>query len=602
MLALSTVPSVLLSPLAAAAPQQSSMDATLPSSASDTVTTTIHDGSQSQSMPLIDKQFCMATLKSLKKSRRAIAFLAPVDPVALNIPDYFDIVKHPMDLGTIETKLIHDQYSSLDAFKSDMELMFYNCHLYNHATDPVTQDAKKLEEIFHRALEKRDASKHNASSSSGDDKNMALAGLMPDDQFKRCESALKEMKKSKYQNLHWPFLNPVDAVAWGATDYYDIIKRPMDISTLEKNLFEYKYANEEEFEADVHVMFNNCYTYNPPGHPVCQLGKELELVFNAFWEKIHTKSVGGTAKGGLSWQTNCDNHSSTEAKNPGRSRSGTGIMKVKTCGITDGVGVDTAVDMSLPAKRGKRTHGSDNDEDTTSASSATPTILRLKIPSAASKEQNPTSQQTSNTNSPANANNNMRLAISKNPPSSSALPVQKLALASTLTTSRASNTHTNKRRAVSDAAATKPTPPALSLGLSATTARRPPPPPPPPITASASGSTAAAPASGSAAAIPASVLTPVAIANPVSRPIPSQQTQLTQPKLGMRSSPEIIRVETPKPEQNILTIDTLFDQIEREKDIAKRQKREQQEQRERYEHAQREKELRRRQEEETKRK
>ena len=28
-------------------------------------------------------------------------FAIPVDPVALNIPDYFDVIKQPMDLGTI---------------------------------------------------------------------------------------------------------------------------------------------------------------------------------------------------------------------------------------------------------------------------------------------------------------------------------------------------------------------------------------------------------------------------------------------------------------------------------------------------------------------
>lgn len=30
-----------------------------------------------------------------------LAFRSPVDPKAMNIPDYFQIVKNPMDLGTV---------------------------------------------------------------------------------------------------------------------------------------------------------------------------------------------------------------------------------------------------------------------------------------------------------------------------------------------------------------------------------------------------------------------------------------------------------------------------------------------------------------------
>jgi bromodomain-containing protein 3 len=44
-------------------------------------------------------------VNSLCKFQHAWIFLEPVDPVKLNIPDYFDIVKEPMDLGTIKQKL-----------------------------------------------------------------------------------------------------------------------------------------------------------------------------------------------------------------------------------------------------------------------------------------------------------------------------------------------------------------------------------------------------------------------------------------------------------------------------------------------------------------
>jgi hypothetical protein len=37
-------------------------------------------------------------------------FLTPVDPVALNIPDYPLVITHPMDLGTVLRKLNELEY------------------------------------------------------------------------------------------------------------------------------------------------------------------------------------------------------------------------------------------------------------------------------------------------------------------------------------------------------------------------------------------------------------------------------------------------------------------------------------------------------------
>lgn len=105
-------------------------------------------------MTIAEKKWCNQTIKSLKKHKRAIAFLDPVDPVQFNIPDYFDIIKSPMDLGTVENNLLNDQYFTVEAFKSDIQLIFDNCYLYNNPGDPVCLDAKKLEEHYRKLCKK----------------------------------------------------------------------------------------------------------------------------------------------------------------------------------------------------------------------------------------------------------------------------------------------------------------------------------------------------------------------------------------------------------------------------------------------------------------
>jgi hypothetical protein len=47
----------------------------------------------------------------VRKHKYAWVFGKPVDPVALHIPDYFDIIKEPMDFGTIKDKLDKKTYA-----------------------------------------------------------------------------------------------------------------------------------------------------------------------------------------------------------------------------------------------------------------------------------------------------------------------------------------------------------------------------------------------------------------------------------------------------------------------------------------------------------
>jgi len=49
--------------------------------------------------PATWQQQCQAILKGTMAGKVAAPFNTPVDPVALNLPDYFQVVKKPMDLG-----------------------------------------------------------------------------------------------------------------------------------------------------------------------------------------------------------------------------------------------------------------------------------------------------------------------------------------------------------------------------------------------------------------------------------------------------------------------------------------------------------------------
>ena len=100
-----------------------------------------------------------------------------------------------------------------------------------------------------------------------------------------CQEVITEMKKARHQLYGGPFMTPVDAVALNIPQYFKIIKKPMDLSTIEKKLSSGQYENAKEFEADIRLMFQNCYKFNPPENPVYAWGKQFEAVFDDKWSE-----------------------------------------------------------------------------------------------------------------------------------------------------------------------------------------------------------------------------------------------------------------------------------------------------------------------------
>ena len=74
-------------------------------------------GGEPQPMTSAQTRFLQEKMKNLKKTKNSLPFLAPVDPVALNIPTYTEIIKQPMDLGTMEQKLKSGQYDGLSSLR-----------------------------------------------------------------------------------------------------------------------------------------------------------------------------------------------------------------------------------------------------------------------------------------------------------------------------------------------------------------------------------------------------------------------------------------------------------------------------------------------------
>ncbi|KAK0246182.1 hypothetical protein EDD85DRAFT_924985 [Armillaria nabsnona] len=104
----------------------------------------------SSGMSLADLTATRNALKKVRDHKHARWFLQPVDPVRDKALNYFDIIKEPMDLGTMGARLEAGLYKDRFAFRDDFRVMIANAKHYNMPGSPVHDAAIALEVAFEK--------------------------------------------------------------------------------------------------------------------------------------------------------------------------------------------------------------------------------------------------------------------------------------------------------------------------------------------------------------------------------------------------------------------------------------------------------------------
>lgn len=292
-------------------------------------------------LPRHQQRHALMAIKAVKRLRDAKPFLAPVDPVKLNVPFYFNYIKRPMDLSTIERKLNLHAYETPEQVTADFNLMVSNCITFNGSAAPIAQMAKNVEAYFEkhmfnmpaRDLPETALQPESAAASPGPQRSRKR--IKPQEEpaivirraqthdgrpkreihpprskdiypienkkpkskrlqqaMKFCNSVVKELASKKYASFNYPFLEPVDPVALNIPTYFEYVKQPMDLGTVSNKLSNWEYKSLEQFEADIRLIFQNCYSFNPEGTIVNMMGHRLEDVFNDKWaEKPNLENI-----------------------------------------------------------------------------------------------------------------------------------------------------------------------------------------------------------------------------------------------------------------------------------------------------------------------
>ncbi|KAI8849264.1 Bromodomain-containing protein [Chytridium lagenaria] len=275
--------------------------------------------SEQTELDRIQLKYCNKILKSSKRLKDVPPFLVPVDPEKLKIPTYFSVVKHPMDISTIQSKLDKNLYVNFAGFKHDLDTMFNNCYLFNGTEAVVSKMAQNLQKYFTEKLaglpttvtdlsgllRKPKTPTHSQSEISRPKRETQIPArdipqIIPGKkssskkiapELKIANNIIKEIMKRKYIAINLPFLVPVDHEKLQIPTYPLIVKNPMDLGTISKRLDNGHYSTVAECEADVRLMFGNCRLFNQPGTEVFEMGRKLEVLFDSKWKALKDRPV-----------------------------------------------------------------------------------------------------------------------------------------------------------------------------------------------------------------------------------------------------------------------------------------------------------------------
>nr|XP_022295797.1 protein polybromo-1-like isoform X15 [Crassostrea virginica] len=239
-----------------------------------------------------------AAAMNARDGDRDISLVFQLLPQRSKYPEYYKIIKNPIDMKMIAQKIQGNMYNSLGEVERDFLLMVKNARTFNEPKSVIYKDAvemkriiqKKKQEIIQRKsmvpkpperVRTRNLQKMSAicaalkyPSDDEDDEASLDASLMEYDDDSGTETimseddnlylmllnAVKNYKMSSGKTISEPFVKLPSKRFY--PDYYEEIVKPMSLSNVRKKIKFNQYRSLEEVAADLNLVFDNARQYN----------------------------------------------------------------------------------------------------------------------------------------------------------------------------------------------------------------------------------------------------------------------------------------------------------------------------------------------------
>ncbi|GFP82837.1 transcription factor gte6 [Phtheirospermum japonicum] len=194
------------------------------------------------------------------------------------------------DIANMGQRMMDGNIAQADSYKNKIDELFT-------MVDKLEERVNEVEELYLKLNEPNTSKSAVIIKDKEKEKHIPSMKKLQQDASRREAAASKRMQELmrhfgtifRQMTQHkwaWPFMQPVDVEGLGLHDYYQIIDRPMDFSTI-KNQMEAKdgtgYKHVREICSDVRLVFKNAMKYNDEKSDVYVMAKSLLEKFEEKW-------------------------------------------------------------------------------------------------------------------------------------------------------------------------------------------------------------------------------------------------------------------------------------------------------------------------------
>ncbi|XP_043979163.1 protein polybromo-1-like isoform X4 [Gambusia affinis] len=272
------------------------------------------DESASACLKEVLEQLLDAVVSYTEPSGRLVSELFQKLPSKMQYPDYYAVIKEPIDLKLIAQKIQLGNYRCVSAMAKDVDLLVKNAKTYNEPGSQVFKDANTIKKVF---AQKKSEMEHgepikssirirNKRSVQGDrlsaitmalqyesDEEGILSGTVHYDEGEsEAESmtsnidmsnpifqlyeAVRGARNSQGQLISEPFLQLPSRKDY--PDYYQQINQPVCLHHIKNKMKNNEYESVEHIDSDLMLMFENAKRYNVPHSSIYKRALKLQHI------------------------------------------------------------------------------------------------------------------------------------------------------------------------------------------------------------------------------------------------------------------------------------------------------------------------------------
>lgn len=187
--------------------------------------------------------------------------------------EYNRLISEPMDLRTLREQLLAHALTTPEFIRKG-RLIFQNAIRFNCADDPASVHVREMSSHLlwyfdslcaehHLVTGSTDGGSSSPRSVLRKERAEVVKAVPVEVKAKECLRLLRVLNSQKYDKNCWPFRKPVKVLFPAlSTEYFTIIKNPMDLATISEKVTNASYSTHGDFIRDVRLTFENAMIYN----------------------------------------------------------------------------------------------------------------------------------------------------------------------------------------------------------------------------------------------------------------------------------------------------------------------------------------------------